>query len=210
MIESRILLEKDQAEKKQVQLTNLLKIQGEFESANEEVTRLGKLAQVLHFVREGIRKAAPQIARKRVQIVSYSANRIFRQILLSTHSDGGPAASSDPGTLNWDNTYEVIVRRSGEDLVFKQLSGGEKMTAAIAIRMALLSQMTSNLRLLFLDEPTANMDDARRNQLAEQITRLEGLNQLFVITHDDAFERSAHHVLQVFKNNDVSRVEIKS
>lgn len=84
------------------------------------------------------------------------------------------------------------------------------MAAAIAIRIALLSLMTSNLRLLFLDEPTANMDDARRNQLAEQITRLEGLNQLFVITHDDAFERSAHHVLQVFKHNDVSMVDIKS
>ena len=76
--------------------------------------------------------------------------------------------------------------------------------------MALLSQMTSNLRILFLDEPTANMDDARRNQLAEQITHMDGLNQLFVITHDDAFERAAHHVLQVFKHDDVSMVETKS
>ena len=84
------------------------------------------------------------------------------------------------------------------------------MAAAIAIRIALLSQMSHNLRILFLDEPTANMDDARRNQLAEQITRLEGLNQLFVITHDDAFERTAHHVLHVSKQNDVSLVEIKS
>ncbi len=209
-IETRVKLQKEQAETKQKQLENLLQTQVEFDTTQKEVARLEKLSKTLAFVRDSIRKAGPQIARRRVQAVSYGANRIFRQILLSTSSDGGANGGSDPGTLNWDNTYEVTVRRSGDDLVFKQLSGGEKMAAAIAIRIALLSQMTSNLRLLFLDEPTANMDDARRNQLAEQITRLEGLNQLFVITHDDAFERSAHHVLQVFKHNDVSTVDIKS
>lgn len=209
-IETRVKLHKEQSEIKQKQLENLLQTQVEFDTTQKEVARLEKLAKTLAFMRDSIRKAGPQIARRRVQAVSYGANRIFRQILLSTGSDGGTNGGSDPGTLNWDNTYEVTVRRSGDDLVFKQLSGGEKMAAAIAIRIALLSQMTSNLRLLFLDEPTANMDDARRNQLAEQITRLEGLNQLFVITHDDAFERSAHHVLQVFKHNDVSMVDIKS
>jgi len=209
-LETRLDIQKKDADNKQRLLENLLHTQEEFHAAEKEVNRLEKLAQVLHFVRESIRKAGPQIARRRVQAVSYSANRIFRQILLSTNRDGGADGSSDPGTLNWDNTYEVTVRRSGDDLVFKQLSGGEKMAAAIAIRIALLSLMTSNLRLLFLDEPTANMDDARRNQLAEQIAHLEGLNQLFVITHDDAFERAAHHVLQVVKHNDISKVENKS
>jgi len=209
-LETRLDIQKKDADNKQRLLENLLHTQEEFHAAEKEVNRLEKLAQVLHFVRESIRKAGPQIARRRVQAVSYSANRIFRQILLSTNRDGGADGSSDPGTLNWDNTYEVTVRRSGDDLVFKQLSGGEKMAAAIAIRIALLSLMTSNLRLLFLDEPTANMDDARRNQLAEQIAHLEGLNQLFVITHDDAFERAAHHVLLVFKHNDISMVENKS
>lgn len=69
--------------------------------------------------------------------------------------------------------------------------------------------MTSNLPLLFLDEPTANLYEARRNQLADQITRLEGLNQLFVITHDDAFERAAHHVIEPFKHNDISMVNVQ-
>lgn len=208
-LETQIKLQKAQAGEKQERVEALLKIKAEFELASQDISRMDKLAQVLQFVREGIRKAGPQIARRRVQAVSYSANRIFRQILLSTHANDGADTGSDPGTLSWDNAYEVTVRRLGDDLVFKQLSGGEKMAAAIAIRIALLAQMTSNLRLLFLDEPTANMDDARRNQLAEQITHLEGLNQLFVITHDDAFERAAHHVLQVFKRDDVSVVEIK-
>jgi exonuclease SbcC len=208
-LETQIKLQKKQAGEKQQRVETLLEIQAEFQLAKQEIDRLEKLSQVLQFVREGIRKAGPQIARRRVQAVSYSANRIFRQILLSPHTNSGADTGSDPGTLNWDNAYEVTVRRLGDDLVFKQLSGGEKMAAAIAIRIALLAQMTSNLRLLFLDEPTANMDDARRNQLAEQITHLEGLNQLFVITHDDAFERAAHHVLQVFKRDDISVVEIK-
>ena len=38
------------------------------------------------------------------------------------------------------------------------------MAAAVAVRLALLMQM-SDLRILFLDEPTANLDDKRRDQV---------------------------------------------
>ena len=209
-LETLITSLQGQENQKDNELTDLFEVERLHQLAAQELARLEKLSSTLAFVRESIHRAGPLVARRRVQAISYSANRIYRYILTSSndHRAGAPYGS-DPGMLQWDETYEVSIRRSGEDLIFKQLSGGEKMAAAIAIRMALLSQVSSNLRLLFLDEPTANMDDTRRNQLAEQITRLEGLNQLFVITHDDAFERSAHHVLQVYKDNDTSRVEIK-
>jgi exonuclease SbcC len=79
------------------------------------------------------------------------------------------------------------------------------MAASIAVRLALLLHMSdSNIRWLFLDEPTANMDDKRRDKLADRITRLDQLDQIFVITHDDAFDRDTHHLIQISKLNGVS------
>ena len=79
------------------------------------------------------------------------------------------------------------------------------MAAALAVRLALLTQM-SKIRLLFLDEPTSNLDEQRRDKLADRITQLEGLKQIFVITHDDTFQRDSHHVLRVSKKNGSSIV----
>jgi DNA repair exonuclease SbcCD ATPase subunit len=57
---------------------------------------------------------------------------------------------------------------------------------------------------LFLDEPTANLDDKRRDALADRITRLDQLDQIFVITHDDAFDRDTHHLVQITKLDGIS------
>jgi len=81
------------------------------------------------------------------------------------------------------------------------------MVAALAVRLALLREM-SDIRIAFFDEPTAHLDDERRDNLATQITQIKGFHQLFVISHDDTFERETHHVLRVSKENGVSRVEV--
>jgi exonuclease SbcC len=53
----------------------------------------------------------------------------------------------------------------------------------------------------------ANLDDHRRDNLAEQILNVKELSQLFVISHDDTFERDTDHVVQAIKENGVSWVE---
>lgn len=89
---------------------------------------------------------------------------------------------------------------------FSQLSGGEKMAAAIAVRLALVKKMT-NIRVAFFDEPTTHLDDERRENLARQIADVKGFNQLFVISHDDTFEKETHNVIRVSKENGISFVE---
>jgi len=161
----------------------------------QQKARLEHIAEVFKFMREGIRLAGPQVVRQRVKSISYSADRIFQDII------------DDPMlTLKWDESYAIKVFCRREERIFNQLSGGEQMAAAIAVRLALMIQM-SDLRILFLDEPTANMDDTRRDKLADRITRLEGLKQIFVITHDDAFRRDTHNFIQVSKQDGVSTVQ---
>ena len=81
------------------------------------------------------------------------------------------------------------------------------MSAALAIRLALLRRV-SDIDVAFFDEPTANLDDARRENLAEEISDIRGVSQLFVISHDDTFERLTNNLIRVRKENGESLVEV--
>jgi len=50
-----------------------------------------------------------------------------------------------------------------------------------------------------------DLDDHRRDNLAEQILNVKGFSHLFVISHDDTFERDPYNVVRVVKENGVSR-----
>jgi len=71
-----------------------------------------------------------------------------------------------------------------KDAYPRELSGGEAQRVAIARAMAM------DPPLLLMDEPTASLDPARRNELGETLRRLvaEG-RTLIVTTHDDDFVR---------------------
>jgi exonuclease SbcC len=75
----------------------------------------------------------------------------------------------------------------------------------LAVRLALLHEM-SEIRIAFFDEPTANLDDERRNNLAEQMTKITGFDQLFIISHDDTFEHQTDHILRVYKEEGASHI----
>lgn len=91
-------------------------------------------------------------------------------------------------------------------MTFRQLSGGEQMSAALAVRLALLKQMTG-IDVAFFDEPTSNMDGERHDNLADQMMNIRGFSQLFVISHDDTFERSTQNIIRITKDNGVSQWE---
>ncbi|MFO7743079.1 MAG: AAA family ATPase, partial [Anaerolineae bacterium] len=106
--------------------------------------------------------------------------------------------------LQWTEDYEVVLKSGGRERTFKQLSGGEQMAAALAVRLALLREVSA-IDLAFFDEPTANLDERRRDNLAEQILNVKGFSQLFVISHDDTFEQDTDHVVRVVKEDGRSR-----
>ncbi len=67
------------------------------------------------------------------------------------------------------------------------------------MRLALLREVSA-VDVAFFDEPTAN--------LAEQILRVKGFSRLFVISHDDTFERDTDNVVRVVKENGISRAVV--
>ena len=85
-------------------------------------------------------------------------------------------------------------------------AGGEQMAAALSVRLALLREMSS-IDIAFFDEPTTNLDEARRESLAQQILDVKGFKQLFVISHDDTFEQATENLIRVGKIDGKSVVE---
>jgi ABC-type polar amino acid transport system ATPase subunit len=66
----------------------------------------------------------------------------------------------------------------------RELSGGEAQRVAIARALAV------NPRILLMDEPTASLDPARREELGELLQRLIAQGRTLVIaTHDEEFAR---------------------
>ncbi|MCZ7393945.1 MAG: SMC family ATPase [Candidatus Methanoperedens sp.] len=164
---------------------------GEFEAKLENEKRFGDFAK---FIRETLRDSAQHIVLELISEISEEANSLYCAIMDDFSQE-----------LRWSEDYGILITESGEEKNFQQLSGGEKMGAALALRLALL-KMLSNSDFVFLDEPTQNMDEIRRENLSEQIMNIKGFKQIFVISHDDTFNEKYGHVVKIEKINGESRV----
>jgi exonuclease SbcC len=160
-------------------------IRNEMRAEFAEKDRLERLHATTDFVRETLKKAGPLVTESYLYNISIEANQLFREIT-------GEAGR----TLRWTRDYEVIMEEAGHERSFANLSGGEQMVAALSIRLALLKQL-SDIRIAIFDEPTTNMDAERRERLAHAIGQVRHFDQLFVISHDDAFEEAADHRIHV-------------
>ncbi len=147
-----------------------------------------------NFMRDTINSSSEFVINKFVGEISSEANNIYCEIM-----------DDYTANLKWTNDYDIEIDSGGETSSFKQLSGGERMSAALALRLALL-KMLSNSDFVFLDEPTQNMDEIRRENLSEQIMNIKGFKQIFVISHDDTFNEKYGHVVKIEKLNGESKV----
>lgn len=166
----------------------------ELEAAQKEKQTLEELHTMMEQFRKLIKEAAPYVLRAMLSDISAEANRIFGEIM------GDRSAQ-----LSWADDYEISLQRQGSKRSFAQLSGGEQMSAALAVRLALLKKL-STLNLAFFDEPTQNMDELRRTNLAEQIRRVRGFDQLIVISHDDTFEQGLDSHIRLRKQDSSTRL----
>ncbi|QBD80024.1 SMC family ATPase [Ktedonosporobacter rubrisoli] len=164
------------------------KLVSALEAARQTYQEFEDLHAMIEQFRKLIKEAAPYVLKAMLKDISAEANRIFGEIM-GDHS----------AQLSWQNDYEIILRRQGSSRTFAQLSGGEQMSAALSVRLALLKKL-STLNIAFFDEPTQNMDELRRMNLAEQIRRVRGFDQLIVISHDDTFEQSLDSLVRLSKD----------
>lgn len=179
------------ADELESELKRLAEVRKAMQTEFQEKERLEKIAEATDFIRETLKKSAPLVAKNYIYYVSLEANQMFREI-----------SGNAERTLKWTEDYGILLEENGYERPFVNLSGGEQMAAALSVRLALLKQL-SDVRLAFFDEPTTNMDAARRERLAEQISHIterKTFDQLFVISHDDTFEGYVDNVVSVTGN----------
>ncbi|MGH2447894.1 MAG: AAA family ATPase [Chloroflexota bacterium] len=179
----------------EVEMSRLLGQEEKLMNRRRRQAEAQKAGEALGFVRDIIREAGPIVTATLLDNISSAAADIYSDIM-----------DDHTAELRWEQDYAAAVQRGLEVREFAQLSGGEQMSAALAIRLAVLKEM-GEVDVAFFDEPTQNLDLDRRANLAEQIGRIRGFQQLFVISHDDSFEHQTDAVIRLRKEDGDTIVE---
>jgi exonuclease SbcC len=100
-----------------------------------------------------------------------------------------------------DTDYTLQLRTGGGEWVNVAgfASGGERMLAALVLRLAFAKVLAPEFNILILDEPTHNLDDAAINalMLALQEHLPEFLEQLFIVTHEEKLAEVGDNIIRL-------------
>ena len=160
----------------------------------ETHTQLERDIAFAEAVREGVRNAGPKMRELIASRLTERANTIYQQL-----------RGTGRESLTVDATYLITVQDGDQEKPFGTLSGGEKMAAALAIRLAIMEQV-SPVGIAVLDEPTANLDTEKKQNLVRQLKRLDEFEQLTVVSHDDTFDATTEYTVKVDKPDRESQV----
>ena len=179
------------------EIDKLKKIAEEIAAKQEQIKNLGEKEQLVKFLRNRVfNKVSASLSERFREEISQRANSIYRII-----------AEVDE-ELAWGDNYQIVLRDMQDgalrERVDDQLSGGQTMSAVVALRLAMLQ--TIGARVAFFDEPTSNLDATRRENLAhafraidvgrEEVTE-HWYDQLFLISHDVAFTEVTDQIISL-------------
>lgn len=171
----------------ETEIGKLIKVKEEIECKRVEIKAFEEKEKLVNFLRNQVFKnVSSQLSERFREEISLRADRIYRTI-----------ADSDE-ELYWGDNYQIVLKDMVDGTMRErsddQLSGGQMMSAVVALRLALLQ--TIGARVAFFDEPTSNLDASRRENLAhafraidvgrEEVTE-HWYDQLFLVSHDVSF-----------------------
>ncbi len=176
-------------------------VESELERLKRVASKLERVINDLTKIRNALRRdGLPQLIRRRMKelIADY-----MREIL----------AGFNLGftSVEVDDDFGVEVRTPDGPKTVNMLSGGERIALALALRLAIARALGSRMGILILDEPTVYLDEERRRDLIDILkssSRALGVAQILIVTHDRELEDAADTVIEVRRENGVSRAVI--
>jgi DNA repair exonuclease SbcCD ATPase subunit len=145
-------------------------------------------------IREGIRQIGPILTEYLTSRISLEASTSLSRMLLQQ------------AEVEFNSAYEIKVTINGTELLFGQLSEGQKVMTALSIRLSLV-KITSNLGIVILDEPSINLDEVSRQLLAEVLSEDNYFSQMIIISHDNTFEGLINNTVTLSLKNGVTVTE---
>jgi exonuclease SbcC len=111
-----------------------------------------------------------------------------------------------------DDDYNISVIGPLGTQTIDQISGGERVALAIALRLAIARVLSERVETIIMDEPTTHLDEERRKELVNILNSFfrEGgriIPQMIVITHHHEIEDVADVIYNVSKKEGCSVVE---
>jgi len=187
--ETNLTHAKDALSKQQVRYREWEETCSEREKIVQEIARSNAAIDLTELARKTLRDAAPAVAQHLCDRIAARAQAVFNRI------------NPDPAELAWD-AERYSLRITPGDRRFAMLSGGEQTKLALAMTLAMVEEF-SGLRFCIFDEPTYGVDADSRSKLADAILEVQkaaGLDQLLLVSHDDAFEGKVEHAILLKKS----------
>lgn len=185
------------AERLEADIAHLKTIRMEIEAKQAEIKSFAEKEKLVKFLRKDVfSRMSAQLSERFREEISLRADRIYRTI------------SETDEELYWGDNYQIVLKDMHDGTIRErsddQLSGGQTMSAVVALRLALLQ--TIGARIAFFDEPTSNLDSSRRENLAQAFRAIEvgreevtehWYDQLFLVSHDVAFTEITDQMIQL-------------
>ncbi|MEM4733348.1 MAG: AAA family ATPase [Candidatus Bathyarchaeia archaeon] len=104
-----------------------------------------------------------------------------------------------------DDDYNISVLGPAGEQDIDQISGGERVALAIALRLAIAQVLSGKVETVIMDEPTTHLDEERRKELVNILNSFfrEGgriIPQMLIITHHNEIQEVADVVYSVKKD----------
>jgi DNA repair exonuclease SbcCD ATPase subunit len=158
------------------------------EKQKKEIKRLEGLVRDLKIFSLALEETQIELRSNFVEAVNYTMNKLWNTLY--------PYQDFISIKLNAEEG-DYILQLQGRDGIWVNVegnvSGGERSIACLALRIAFALALAPQLRILVLDEPTANLDAKAISELTvtlkERIS--EFIDQTFLITHQPELEDAA-------------------
>lgn len=173
----------------------------------EEIAKLEKLIRDLKIFEKALEATQIELRREFVTAVNYTMNHLWSTLYPYQDYIG-------VGLTIEEGDYILQLQSKGGDWINAEgiASGGERSIACLALRIAFSLVLAPQLRMLILDEPTANLDAKAIKELATTLRERvnEFIDQTFLITHqpelEDAVTGNAYRLERDKTKDDVTRV----
>ncbi|MEM2874176.1 MAG: AAA family ATPase [Candidatus Nanoarchaeia archaeon] len=181
-------------EEKNKRLAELMRKKKQSEDLAFEIAKLQKQIEFLQQLKNSLLIAQEMLRKQLIETVNEVMSQLWSKLYPYTKFTSVRLEASD-------TDYTLQLRTSQGDWINVAgfASGGERMLAALVLRLAFAKVLAPEFNILILDEPTHNLDDAAISMLmlALQEHLSQFLEQLFIVTHDEKLAEVGHNIIRL-------------
>lgn len=194
-LETEIKNKNEEKEKCEIELKQLLEKEKEKAMVEEFIKILESIRSAFH--KDGLQR----LIRARSRPILEKMTRDFFERFNLEFSD-----------VQIDDDYDISVIGPAGVQTIDQISGGERVALAIALRLAIARLLSGKVETIIMDEPTTHLDEERRKELVNILNSFfrEGgriIPQMIVITHHHEIEDVADILYTISKKEGYSIIE---